>query len=1397
MVLAWMHRVTMRVGVLALAAGLAACGGGGGSGAPAAPTIGAAGGTVSGPGGARVEFPAHALAGEVSVKIAQDANGAPALPDDVVRAAGSVYAITPHGGDFALPATVRIPVERVPADASEQLLLLTAEPGDTQWRVLSGAAFEAGRMVAQTQHFSYFVPVLTLQRQFPALTLRVEGRNNQGSGGAGVINPETELSDFSLGNRDLLSGGHYAQAKMRVDARLTFPPQLATRAGAAPPALCEPTGLGHEALQWDFQANGSAVVPLVDHRRRAYADAPAASGETYPASEAEDTFYSSYYHYLGVGNGFGAMHYYGRSAAALRGARAGGSDDAWVLPPAGNLSHDDLLTWGGSVALQPTLNGRVRIGARIATTCGLVLEATVAFRLNQNLEPPQRGDYAGVLPTIAIGAENPLITTPGNDVGMSFDDTAPGRTSSIAWEHSTDGVSWSRPAALAARVSRTDGDFGVAHYRLALPAVAAADAGFYRAFACGTGLTGSRCVAGAPIQLQILATPPRITVQPASLTAMSGETASFTVGVDLGAPSRLATLVAYQTTVNWQSRRLVAGVFTPWQTVAGDLLKTTFTTPVLTAQDNLTQVRAVVSNGAGSAASDAAWLWVLQTPQAPQITSEPADLGVYPGSTAVFVAAAQGGNLSYQWRFDGTPIVGANGATLTLNAVGVQHAGRYELVVSNALGSATTRAALLDVRTIAVALPPVITAPPVAMSVAEGSSAAFGVSVSGSGPYTYAWFKQGEAAPVADTPMLLFAAARPDQAGSYSVRVSNATGAVTSAAATLTVTPGSGPAAPPVIVTPPSAVAAYPGGAVTFAVAASGSGPLQYQWKRNGVDLPGATSPVLGIAAVGGLDAGQYSVEVRNGAGVAASTPVALIVIGAPLITAPPVAVSVVEGAGASFSVAASGDALRYQWTRNHVAIPGATQPGYTTPALGMADSGAVYGVVVYNGAGVVISPAALLTVTPYTEWTASRVLSAQADHGDAADLALAAIDAGSDNGTSAGAWAAWFQNTGSGGVLRVSRDGGDGVWSAPVEVQGGFDAYRPRIAAAGSQAALVFGHLDAQGGYHLAATTYAGGVWSAPQRIDTGHPGNTIESALLMAGGSRALALWIQHDGARYALFASQWSGSGWSAPQRVDSGAGADANTLRTSVNSLGHALVSWRQGTVAWSASVTLAAEAYTIDAPRQASAPGQHVWSSRGTIDRDGIETLAWVQSGPVAGRSELWVARRLPGQAWGAAVPVADEVYSNADLENLQITSDDSGAVMLAWVSSTASSNGDVVWSARLSPGSPGWSAPAQRSAPGLRASSVRLAGNALGRHVLSWFAHDGEGRSLGPAASAWDPQAGQWSAAMPMDPVTPGSTETPQLVVTPSGGAVAAWLRRLDAENEVVSARLPPQSQRP
>ena len=59
------------------------------------------------------------------------------------------------------------------------------------------------------------------------------------------------------------------------------------------------------------------------------------------------------------------------------------------------------------------------------------------------------------------------------------------------------------------------------------------------------------------------------------------------------------------------------------------------------------------------------------------------------------------------------------------------------------------------------------------------------------------------------------------------------------------------------------------GGRVYFRVEATGEWPLHYQWRRNGVALPGHTNAMLTLTGVTANDAGDYSVIVSNSLGVA------------------------------------------------------------------------------------------------------------------------------------------------------------------------------------------------------------------------------------------------------------------------------------------------------------------------------------------------------------------------------------------------------------------------------------------------------------------------------------------------------------------------------------------------
>jgi hypothetical protein len=68
----------------------------------------------------------------------------------------------------------------------------------------------------------------------------------------------------------------------------------------------------------------------------------------------------------------------------------------------------------------------------------------------------------------------------------------------------------------------------------------------------------------------------------------------------------------------------------------------------------------------------------------------------------------------------------------------------------------------------------------------------------------------------------------------------------------------------PYIITNPVSALISAGTPVSFSVVANGTPVLSYQWRFNGVDIPGATSNVFSLPAPGGDDAGIYSVRVSN-----------------------------------------------------------------------------------------------------------------------------------------------------------------------------------------------------------------------------------------------------------------------------------------------------------------------------------------------------------------------------------------------------------------------------------------------------------------------------------------------------------------------------------------------------
>jgi hypothetical protein len=109
----------------------------------------------------------------------------------------------------------------------------------------------------------------------------------------------------------------------------------------------------------------------------------------------------------------------------------------------------------------------------------------------------------------------------------------------------------------------------------------------------------------------------------------------------------------------------------------------------------------------------------------------------------------------------------------------------------------------------------------------------------------------------------------------FRVEAINAAGFAVSGVARLTVTEG--PAAPSFVMQPQGAIA-LSGGLVILGAEASGTGPLSYQWYRNGEAMNGQTAATLTIQAAAPSDSGTYHVVVSSPLGSQASSAVTVTV---------------------------------------------------------------------------------------------------------------------------------------------------------------------------------------------------------------------------------------------------------------------------------------------------------------------------------------------------------------------------------------------------------------------------------------------------------------------------------------------------------------------------------------
>src|SRR5205085_861748 len=232
-----------------------------------------------------------------------------------------------------------------------------------------------------------------------------------------------------------------------------------------------------------------------------------------------------------------------------------------------------------------------------------------------------------------------------------------------------------------------------------------------------------------------------------------------------------------------------------------------------------------VSGTCGNTVSSSANLTVNENVA---VSTAPVSLTNCPGTSASFSVAATSSGVSYQWYKGGSALAGQTGNSLTLNNVSAADAGSYSVTVSGTCGNSVTSGATLTVNSTvnATALS--------SLAICPGQTASFATVATGAAPLTCQWNKNGVAIAGQTNLSLTLNNVNATDAGAYSVVVNSGCGTMTQNA-TLTVNTN-------VSASAMTSLMRNPGASASFSTVATGTGPLTYVWKKNGVVLAGRTA---------------------------------------------------------------------------------------------------------------------------------------------------------------------------------------------------------------------------------------------------------------------------------------------------------------------------------------------------------------------------------------------------------------------------------------------------------------------------------------------------------------------------------------------------------------------------
>ncbi len=467
---------------------------------------------------------------------------------------------------------------------------------------------------------------------------------------------------------------------------------------------------------------------------------------------------------------------------------------------------------------------------------------------------------------------------------------------------------------------------------------------------------------------------------------------------------------------------------------------------------------AVASNACGSNRS--ALVTVTAVCAVPAIVVQPASTNIVAGSPASLSVVVTGATM-IQW-FDSAGALVGSGQTINVTPPATN---TYYALATNACGSVPSNTAAVTV-SIPTDCPISFAQQPHSVTVTAGMELQLTALADDVSTF-YQWFESVAGGPWTAVPgggssTLTISLT---ETASFYVQISKSCGARNSDVVTVTVIPQ---CVPPGITVPPRDIDTTFGGTSSLTVAASGTGPLHYQWfvGPDGAAFASTGSDAATLPITVDAVSRYYFVRVSNNCGFIDTAPVHVTAAcTSPSLIGIPGSRSIAAGQSTTLTAIAVGDGLAYQWFSAPLGGTFSTVAGETTTQITVSPQSTTYYYLHVTGTcGQADSPYTVVTViTPPPPCSSAPVITVQPEArsitaGSSTDLAVLATGATSYQWYVADDSASWVPvadgtaqtlivspNASSYFMVRVSNDCGT-TDSAPVLVSVGPACDLPQI---------------------------------------------------------------------------------------------------------------------------------------------------------------------------------------------------------------------------------------------------------------------------------------------------------------------------------------------------------------